>query len=495
MWLLAVLFVKAICVALIVLFGGISLSPDEAQYWTWSQALDFGYYSKPPGIAWEIFAGTQIFKNTEFGIRFFAMLIGFLLPIATYFLALECVPNKKVAFWSAMMMAFSPIGIAASFFATTDGSMVLFWVLASYVLVQGFNKEEGPNYLLLGCILALGALFKWPIYLFWVFPLILKRFWKKSLILGILISGFGLIPSLIWNVQHDFATFRHVFSTVKGTPNPVSGNFFEFLGAQIGLVSPILSVLIVLSMIYLFCEFKKNSLSIQFCLISTLGILIPFFIAACFKKMQGNWAVFAYPTAFVFTSLVMVEKKEYGIRWIKLGVGLSIALTTLVISIPKLQMQGFRIPYRFNAFRHNMGWDQLPSILQAAGYNPDKDFLFGDRYQTSSILSFYSPSKRPAYFLNLHGIRNNQFSYWKSMKEAEMHHTGYFVLTENSPHLEKEPEKRIEEYEKHLSPYFERIEFLGIKPLFTVDGKTVKAAFLFRGVNYNGQEPPSSALY
>src|SRR5215510_533453 len=29
---------------------------DEAQYWTWSRALDFGYFSKPPMIAWVIAA-------------------------------------------------------------------------------------------------------------------------------------------------------------------------------------------------------------------------------------------------------------------------------------------------------------------------------------------------------------------------------------------------------------------------------------------------------
>ena len=27
---------------------------DEAQYWIWSQSLDFGYYSKPPFVAWII---------------------------------------------------------------------------------------------------------------------------------------------------------------------------------------------------------------------------------------------------------------------------------------------------------------------------------------------------------------------------------------------------------------------------------------------------------
>ncbi len=29
-----------------------SLYGDEAQYWLWSQNLDFGYFSKPPLLAW-----------------------------------------------------------------------------------------------------------------------------------------------------------------------------------------------------------------------------------------------------------------------------------------------------------------------------------------------------------------------------------------------------------------------------------------------------------
>jgi 4-amino-4-deoxy-L-arabinose transferase-like glycosyltransferase len=38
---------------------------DEAQYWFWSQNLDFGYYSKPPMIAWFIRAMTEISGSTD----------------------------------------------------------------------------------------------------------------------------------------------------------------------------------------------------------------------------------------------------------------------------------------------------------------------------------------------------------------------------------------------------------------------------------------------
>ncbi len=48
----------------------LEIGPDEAQYWRWSGTLDFGYYSKPPMIAWAIAASTAVFGDSEWAIRF-----------------------------------------------------------------------------------------------------------------------------------------------------------------------------------------------------------------------------------------------------------------------------------------------------------------------------------------------------------------------------------------------------------------------------------------
>jgi hypothetical protein len=492
------LLLKTFVILCIILFGKIDLSPDEAQYWTWSKTLDVGYYSKPPGIAWEIFLGTGIFQDNVLGVRFFALIIGLLIPIATYFLSLKSNLSKRASYWSAMMMAFSPIGFAASFLATTDGGMVLFMVLGMLVIARGLKYDKNPDFVLLGLIIAFGALFKWPIYLLWVYPLCVKQFWGWSLIFGVLISILGLLPSFIWNLKHDFGTFRHVFSTVKGADSVQAAsqsNFFEFIGAQAGLVSPVLFVLLVFSFIYLIRNRLKIPSAVRFCLIFSVSILALFTIIALFKKMQGNWAVFAYPSAFVCTAFVMIQKKEWGEKWIKIGIAVSIFLISITVSIPLLQVNGVSIPYRLNAFRHNMGWDNLAKILKDVGYNSKEDFLFGDKYQMSSILSFYNEGQKRAYFLNLNGIRKNQFSYWTSMKEAEIGKTGYFVVTENSPHLQKDPEKLILHYQALLNPYFKHVEYIGMKPLFTVSNQTVKGAFIFKCVDYNGLEPLETHLY
>lgn len=486
------LVIKAAVLFFLVQTNQIGLSPDEAQYFTWSQALDVGYYSKPPGIAWEIFLGTHLFGNTEWGVRFFSAVIGFLLPVVVYFLGIKCKLSKEACLFAALMMAFSPVGFAASFFATTDGSMVLFFALATLIMVS--NLDE-PNYLLLGMTIAFGALFKWPIYLFWIYPLFFGRF-NKKLFIGILISLIGLLPSLMWNMKHDFATFKHVFATVH-VPQEAglkSGNFFEFLGAQAGLFSPILFFLFIYALIFCTKNWHTLERQIKFCFWQTLSILVPFLILSFFKKMQGNWAVFAYPSAFILIAFAFVDRL-YNKKLVQAGIALSLLLLAIVISVPFLEKRGMAVPYRLNAFRHQVGWDALGSALNEVGYDPSKDFLFADKYQMSSILSFYGEGQKRAYFLNLQGIRKNQFSYWPGMQEQELGKTGYFVAVENAPHLEKKLNELTVKFKNELTPFCESVQFVGIKPLFLVAGEPVKAAVIFKCTGYNGSKPSESDLY
>src|SRR6266568_5721919 len=51
------------------------LYPDEAQYWFWAQHPAFGYYSKPPLVAWLIALTTAAFGDSEFAIRLAAPLL------------------------------------------------------------------------------------------------------------------------------------------------------------------------------------------------------------------------------------------------------------------------------------------------------------------------------------------------------------------------------------------------------------------------------------
>jgi len=498
---------KALVLLYAILHAGIGLGPDEAQYWTWSRHLDWGYYSKPPGIAWEIALGTSLFGNTELGVRFMPLAIGSMLPFLVYLMAKRCRLTPSASFWAAVCMAFCPLGILASFLAITDGGMTLFWTLACAYLAGKVEEKSLPSYPLIGLCVFFGALFKWPIYSLWflilvfwtIFPFL--RSWR--ILLGIATSLIALLPSVYWNATHEWATFRHVSATLSGghaQPKAgafFSGNLLEFIGAQAALVSPILFVLLVLAWRHLAIKKEQVPNGVLFCggislVIVSIGALLAFFM-----KIQGNWAIFAYPTAFILLGWFAIDSSLNKKTWLIGGVAVSILACTFVFSIPFLQSHGlwkhFPIPYKINPFRHNVGGDRLALALETAGYDGEKDFLFGDKYQTASILSFYGPEQKRAYFFNLQGSRKNQFSFWERLETAEKGNKGFFAAIENTPQLNNI--ELPDRYIKDLSPYFDTVRFIGMQPLFQAYGEVVKGVLLFECEGYTGLLPAETDLY
>jgi 4-amino-4-deoxy-L-arabinose transferase-like glycosyltransferase len=52
-----------------LLVSPLGLHGDEAQYWAWSKDLDWGYFTKPPLIAWTIWVTTSLFGDAEWAVR------------------------------------------------------------------------------------------------------------------------------------------------------------------------------------------------------------------------------------------------------------------------------------------------------------------------------------------------------------------------------------------------------------------------------------------
>lgn len=464
--LLVVLVLKALFGVLVVLFGQIHLNPDEAQYWLWSQNLDFGYYSKPPAIAWEIAFGTSLFGNTEIGVRFGAILLSIALSLATYALARAALLKEKEALWAALIIAFCPLGLIGSFAATTDLGFVTFWTLALALLI----KKE-PSWLLLGLMILCGILFKWTLFL--IFPIMFFIYRDKRAIYAALIGLLGLLPSLYWNINHDFATFKHV--TVQSVSKSV-GNPIEFFLAQVGLFFPIFFAALFVAI----ARLKKMGNGLKIITVLTFLIFLAYEWLSFRQKVQANWAVFAFPLAAVVAASQITK------FWFKVGLIASILLSCFALAVPLLQTNNiFDLPYSFNLFKPSLGWDQLKKALDRKGYKPNSDVLIADRYQTACVLSFYTTGQKRAYLLNLIGQRKNQFFFWPGLKQ---HQDGFFVVIESKS-------ESNEDYEELLKPYFSRVEKLDPYPLFFANGIAVKWALIYKVEDYTGLLPKDTDLY
>ncbi len=491
--LFAFLLLKAFISTFYIISGTLPLAPDEAQYWLWSRALDFGYYSKPPGVAWQIWLGTELFGHSDLGVRFCAILIATVLPLAVYQLARAAKQSNQVAFWAALCMAFSPLGMLSSIFSTTDGGFILFWTLAATAACRQPNRIYR-----VASFIALGALFKWPIYLLWL-PFLLFYPSKKAPG-AIALSLLGLLPSLIWNWSHEWATFKHVGMTVAGRPSESApffrGNFFDFIGAQIALLSPLLFFLLILGLYQVFKKRKNLEKELLFCASITGALLGSYALVAIKQKMQGNWAAFAYPTAMV----IIAWQAELWRKTLYAGLAIAMILSAAIWSLPALQSNnitilGYRPSYKLNAFQHNLGWNQLPKALEQAGYDPSDHFLFGSDYQTSCEASFYSPKQKRAYFFNILQQRKNQFSYWPTMEEEQIGKSGFYLIADKEPNLTKNRDEIIQRTQLLLSPYFDEVELVDQFPLFLSYGEPKKSLLIFRCRDYQGGSPSDPENY
>ncbi|MCE5293155.1 MAG: glycosyltransferase family 39 protein [Chlamydiales bacterium] len=445
----------------LILFAGIGLMPDEAQYWTWAKELSYGYYSKPPGIAWQIAAGCALFGDTELGVRAVGVLFSFFLSLAIYFVARECHLDEKKCFWAAIAFSFCPLGIFSGFFATTDCPYVLFWTITVLLFLRSYSFS------VIGLVIALGALWKWPIYTIWL-PIALFSYRQPVRVLvGFAISLIGLIPSLIWNMKTGFVTFQHVATSI--TQTATKANPLQFLGAQVALVSPILFGLIIFGM----CRMRGQNRPLWFCWVCSFLFFIAVFGASFFEKVQGNWAAVSFPTAFVVMAYYVSS------RWMLGGIITSLALIAAILLAP--------LPYKMNPFKQGLGSENIQEALVRSDYNPDKDFLFSDRYQMTSLLSFYGPQQKRAYFFNIHGLRHNQFDFWPQMRDECANKTGYFVEFANA----LDAAHMANRLQLKLKDYFADVTLMPIEPIYKSD----KVAIILRATNYNAKSPPSVNKY
>src|SRR5260370_21325627 len=77
----------------------LELVGDEAYYWLWSRHPDICYLDKGPMIAWLIRAGTAIFRQTVFCLRFFAVGLAGGTGLALFLLACQLL-SAGIAFLS-----------------------------------------------------------------------------------------------------------------------------------------------------------------------------------------------------------------------------------------------------------------------------------------------------------------------------------------------------------------------------------------------------------
>jgi 4-amino-4-deoxy-L-arabinose transferase-like glycosyltransferase len=230
-------------------FSPLQLYADEAQYWLWSRNLDFGYFTKPPLIAWLIRA-TTAFGDAEPLVRLSSPLLHAAAGLFL-FIAARRLYDSRVALYSLLVYELMPAVQLGAFVVSTDTPLVagLAAALWAYVALQ---TATGRQRLLaaagLGLALGLAFLAKYAalysvagIGLHLAFSRSGRKAWTPA---AIVVAGsvftVAIGPNLVWNVVHRLAALHHLASEAAwGARHGGPVEALNFIGSQFGVFGPI----------------------------------------------------------------------------------------------------------------------------------------------------------------------------------------------------------------------------------------------------------------
>lgn len=418
----------AIFRCLFVIFGNANLHFEEAQYWVWSQHLDWSYYSKPPMVAFLNYLSEWIFGHSEFSVRINAIVFGFLIALVTYTFAKELFKDKRLAFWASMLVYVMPFFHGASMFFSTDAPLLFFFLWAMHQAWLSIQYNRLTNWLLLAVALGLGYLSKYAM-LFFIPSLLLylykeekSVFRNKNLYIALCVSVLFFLPVIVWNFKYDFIGFKHILhlSGVTDTPNPLWRRLLQladYLGGQLAIVSPLFLVLY-------YKAFKKGIADkrIRFLLLPALLVFLTFIGVALTRRAGANinWTMFAYVGFPIFLAHYIVTAHKQKIATILFTITLSIFLLATHSAILDRIGLGQLFSPKLDPVKRLVGWEALAKDISEikALQETDNLFIFSNSYHTTSELLFYMYPEQDIYYANM-GHRMTQFNLWKGIEQFE----------------------------------------------------------------------------
>jgi len=408
-------------VALLSLFrlyyaGTLELAGDEAYYWLWSRHLDYGYYSKGPGVAWAIALTTRLLGDTERTVRLPAIMFSIVSSWALFRLAKRLF-DAETAFWTLAVAATLPPFLVGSWLMTIDPLSVAFWLLGAMALRDALDHDRLWAWAAAGGAVALGILSKFTNLVELVcFAIVLGRergraAWRRPgpwLMVGLALAG--LVPPLVWNARHGWVTVQHLWSR-GGLAEPFRPHLLSFLGflaTQAAILSPLYTWALV-ALVRRRELWTARTHAYEFLGAVSLPLMIGYALLSFTGEWEANWTAPALAVAPVALAGLAVEyirrQPERRPR----------ALTILLVHalLGAVAYAAAAGPWLFGneRFRRIGGAADLAQRVEALRQRHDASFVIAGGYQLASLLTFYTPD-HPTVYVPDRGRVENQFAFW-----------------------------------------------------------------------------------
>lgn len=337
-------------------FDHTDLFVDEAQYWLWSQHLDFGYYSKPPMIAWIIAAVTDAAGSSDV---FWIRLCGPLLHAANALMLMAAarrVTSPESAAWVGASYIAIPAVTLSAYMFSTDVPLIFFIALTLWAYLGLTERRSAPLAVVMG--LGVGCAFLSKYALLFLLPggaaaLLLipqARIAIRDFVISVVVAAIVAAPNLLWNLTHGGATVKHTEDIARWDQMALKPlKALEFFGAQFGVMGPVLfAALLYAGFRAIRGKAEPRERILLWLSLPVVGLIT---LQALIAKAEANWAASAYAAGAIVAVMLLAR------LWPR-GLTLSLALTGAVaLAFPILPAFPDAIP--FGLIKRNTGRSEV----------------------------------------------------------------------------------------------------------------------------------------
>ncbi len=365
------------------------LIPEEAYYWKYAEHLDIGYLDHPPMVALSIYLGTLLFGTTEFGVRITGILWWLAAAGFVYGLAKD-IYDRKSAYGACILFSALPYFFGTGFFMTPDTPLLTCWAGTLYFLHRSLVRGESRAWWGVGLMLGLGMLSKYPIALlggaiivYMLADIEARKFffrWQPyaAAVTALLIFS----PVLIWNIEHDWASFA--FQSADRLDKPLEFSLHMLLAHVLLVLTPAGFVVFIKGL-------RPASLRSRDGMFIWIFTLVPLLVFAFFSlshEVKINWTgpVFLALLPYLGGTLASVEK-----AW-KWTIAVLFAVYAIFLQYVSFGIPG--VPYPKNMHKFLTGPDIAAKVEAISGEvsrsTGSAPVVVGmDKHYLASQLGFY----------------------------------------------------------------------------------------------------------
>lgn len=460
--------------------------PQEAYYWHYAQHPALGYFDHPPMTAWVIALFTTVGGDSAFFVRIGAVLFSVGLLILLYSITVRLFGEARQGMTVVVIASCSVLLSIGSTFMTPDVPLLFFWTLAIYFLVRLRESGRAVWWYAIGVSFGLALLSKYSailipagigMYLLWSNK---ERRWLATVhpYLGLILGVGVFAPVLIWNSQHEWASFLFQ-SSRRFSEFRLAGFRYigQLLGSQFGLLTPYIFVLVIAGWFHS-CRRGVVEHDDRHRLLASLAlpVYVAFSLPSLFSLVKMNWMAPAYIPSLVSAAVWIGEKQSAWAgrmaRWYRPGLALGLVLVIAAHLLPLFPIVPLQKGDTWS------GWGELTDKVNVLRKSMGADvFIFSHDYKIPSEIAFCARHQFETHAGEILGEHGLQYRYWTDTQ---------LLLGKDAMFITSDFERFRDD--GRLNLFFEKVE--KEPPLQIIyRGKVFRTFYIYRCYRYLGPQP------